>query len=382
MDGTVAEVNAALLKKNKYALEKEIKVELPPPPNSLEKRDTTRLTIIKGTYGHPHDMERTFDVTEKIQGLTDARGGTSFFCMDRGESLSELFGEPCTSVNKVISFTYKIDGKAGDIVAPEAHGYLVEPIRVKAPVIAPALIVTFATLSPKLLVGRTFGAQGDAKTRLLNYTLFDKKSAKAKKTSIRCLDSETVIVTDEVRGLVDSCGGYTIDVYKGNDIFTTALSRMKLIPHFRERFKNKELVLEIECRIHEKLKNIKIYTDGKHIITKDFSVNARPAEPMLTINAAVYGHPTDTERQVNVKHIVEKRVKSLGGSMLAFETNENLLDLFGDPCYPYHTTKVLQIRYAVKEVRSQVSACVGLDGRLSQNVRIGWPIKEHKSNSK
>jgi hypothetical protein len=188
---------------------------------------------------------------------------------------------------------------------------------------------------------------------------------------------------DEVRGLVDSCGGYTIEALKGRDVFTSMLPGLRLIERHRERFKHKELVLEIECRIHDKLKHIKIYTDERHCIQKDFSINGRPPAPMLVVNAAVYGHPTDTEKQINVTHIVEARVKSLGGSVLAFGTEENLLELFGDPCYPYHTTKVLQIRYTVQEVQSQVSANVGLDGRLSQNVRIGWPNEKFKeSNSR
>jgi hypothetical protein len=358
-----------------FRLERTLCLELPVAASSSTKTLTTRLTIIKGFYGHLHDPERRFNVTEKLQGLCDLGGSSSYFAMDKGLRLSDSFGEPCALVAKVLDITYKVEGREGEVVVPEAHGYLVDDVRVMAPIFAPAIVVLFATLSPRGLVGRAFVAKSDAKTRLLNYNIFDKAAKSVGKTSIRCLDAETVVVTDEVMELVNGMGGDLLEVRKGEHVTRDVLRAMgrARADALSGRFKGKDLVLEVEFRANGKLNTIKLNTDVHHLMADGILVDAKPVEPAIDVQNAVYGHPTDPARQANVTPVIQGLIARRRGRVLAIPTSEPLDKLFGDPCYPHHVNKVLQIRYLVRPILGQLAAAVTLDGVISQSIKIGWP---------
>jgi hypothetical protein len=295
--------------------------------------------------------------------------------MDKGLRLSDSFGEPCALVAKVLDITYKVEGREGEVVVPEAHGYLVDDVRVMAPIFAPAIVVLFATLSPRGLVGRAFVAKSDAKTRLLNYNIFDKAAKSVGKTSIRCLDAETVVVTDEVMELVNGMGGDLLEVRKGEHVTRDVLRAMgrARADALSGRFKGKDLVLEVEFRANGKLNTIKLNTDVHHLMADGILVDAKPVEPAIDVQNAVYGHPTDPARQANVTPVIQGLIARRRGRVLAIPTSEPLDKLFGDPCYPHHVNKVLQIRYLVRPILGQLAAAVTLDGVISQSIKIGWP---------
>jgi len=335
----------------------------------------SRLTIVASEYGHPHDLMRRFDVKEKIQGMVDMLGDGKFVKINSGIDLSQLFGEPCEGVNKVLKVKYIIDALYARIEATEARGWLLEPIHLLAPSVTPSVTITFATFSPKSSVGRKVTEKGNAKSRLLNYQHYDNKR-RAAKTSIRCLDDATIIVTGAIRKLVDNRGGDMLVLESGQDVSSILRKELKKDPTFYHKYRgNTEMLLHIEYRANNKLCEAKLTTDKDFILENGVYSDNRPVEATIEIDAAVYGHPTDTSMQFNVQEILSTLVKNSGGLRLDIDTQVDLNELFeGDPCYPFQVNKVLQISYHFKKLSGQTFATINPDGKMAQSIKIGWPL--------
>mmetsp|Transcript_11991 Transcript_11991/g.22117 ORF Transcript_11991/g.22117 Transcript_11991/m.22117 type:complete len:707 (+) Transcript_11991:2748-4868(+) len=367
LEGTIGELCFEIHRDRNYCIEESFMIRVPHPSDIAIY---SRLTIVQATYGHPHDPKRVFNVTGHVQGVVDTVGLGRYAEFPADESLEKYFGEPCFGIGKTLEISYILDPKVGEILIPEAHGYLLKNVKISAPIISPLVKIVFATLAPKATMGRTFGARGNAKTRLLNYSYYNASSTRGKKTSIRCLDDQTIVCTEDIRRIVDQQGGDTLNVAKDVDVFSLLSKNIK---ELRKKNWGKVMTLHIEYRCNSMLKEIKVDTTKEHRLCDELFIDARPVDPIIMINSAVYGHPTDVNLQFNVQEILEARVRKCAGRILEIHETEDLNKLFGDPCFPYHTNKLLQIRYQVRRMTGKKTESVTIHSKLSQVVKIGWP---------
>lgn len=387
LQGVVGEVSARLLDDEGYSLTEPILVEV--PPVASKQRTTvagrsldvgSRLTVIKALYGHLHDFSCAFNVTEKVQGLVDMRGRGQYLRLTNEDQLNDIFGDPTKAIEKVFKVTYKVDAREGEILAPEAHDKLVNRVYVAAPVVGPHIIVNSATLTTKSSLGRSNGGFVDRRAQLINYAAFSKHKRRTRgshrQASMNTItETLSIDVADQVRGLIASQGGDTLTLHAGSDIFH-ALSQIKDEHMWREKFRKQDLMLHLELRANNVLREVHVFTNSEYSIREDVHVDARPVTPSILILAAIYGHPTDPKKQFNVQPILEERIRQRAGRILCIEASESLTELFGDPCYPYKTNKILQIRYQVKELMGRLQAQVKTNGMLHQSIQIGWPTKQ------
>ena len=328
------------------------------------------LTIIEASFGHTNDVLRRLNVTEQIQGLVDSEGGGKFVHLRLAEDLTHRFGDPCVGVDKVLAINYRVEHTIGDLVVPEANGHLVEAVNIQAPVVYPPIVVSLATFSPTRTIGRTFNQQSAGVAALINY--YQKDPAISAVTSIHYIDKETHIVTEEIVRILEATDDPTVQLHEGLDII-----------EFLNQHRNKDqpplprcteqMALRIEYRLHDRLTKKKLLVSAAGKLKENWTVSIKPLVPSLYIHGAIYGHPVDTERQVSVRQELNARIHALGGNQLCIGEEENLSELFGDPCYPYNNTKVLQIRYEVKEIKGILNAKVSTEARLRHSVKIGWP---------
>lgn len=365
MNGRLAEVSREVDKKS-GCLVKGLNVDADVTKGTI----CSALTIIEASFGHSNDILRRLNVTEQIQGVVDGEGAGRFLHLRFGEDMTHRFGDPCVGVEKVLAITYRIEHKIGDVVVPEANDRLVTPIDIRAPVVYPPLVVLFATFSPTRTIGRNFFKEASGASALINYY---QTSAPSPITSIHCVDEETTNVTPEIIQIVEACINDDVHLEQGLDIVECLNQRRdKSLPGITPC--KEEMALRIEYRLHGRLTNVKLIVDKSGRLQQSWRVFTKPIVPSIYIHGAIYGHPMDTSRQVSLQTELNARIHAQGGNALSVSEDESLSELFGDPCYPYHDAKVLQIRYEVKEMKGVLNAKINTDSTLQHSVKIGWPV--------
>ena len=108
------------------------------------------LFIIYASYGHRSDPRCQYNVTEKLQARIDDYGGR-YLGIPGDEDVANWFGDPYPGGRKHLIIDYEMGGWLGDVTVPEAHGHLLEPLTIIAPMVTPQLKIRYArfgTLRP------------------------------------------------------------------------------------------------------------------------------------------------------------------------------------------------------------------------------------------
>ncbi|GBG33421.1 Hypothetical Protein FCC1311_096442 [Hondaea fermentalgiana] len=319
LQGAIGEVSARIMDEDDFGLSEPIVIEVPPVASTKRTAVAgqspsvrSRLTIIKALYGHSHDFLRSFNVTEKVQGLVDLRGRGQYLRLTPEDLLNDIFGDPTKAIERVFKVTFKVDAREGEILAPEAHGHLVNAVHVAAPIVGPNLVINGAKLSPKSTLGRNTVRKTDNKVPVLimGAQQGESRRGRRRRTSVHDVDDLTLDVSDYVRAIIAAEGGDRLEFRAGENVFD-ALAPIANADAWKARFGAQDLLLHVELRANGILREIKLQTDPSYCFRESAHVDARPVTPSILIHAAIYGHPTDTSKQFNVQSIIEDRVPEL-----------------------------------------------------------------------
>lgn len=94
-----ARVRPGTINESELFLKKPISLAVPKTYKHLA------ISIIKATFGHPHDPTKLFDVTESVQGRLDLARGKLLEILST-EPVRPAFGDPCFGVNKARRHTH------------------------------------------------------------------------------------------------------------------------------------------------------------------------------------------------------------------------------------------------------------------------------------
>lgn len=94
--------------------------------------------------------------------------------------------------------------------------------------------------------------------------------------------------------------------------------------------------------------------------------------PHIVVTGAAYGHPTNGALRIDMKNRLQELVRwHRYGSRIHIGADENLDELFGDPCPGVF--KVLMVRYKQYDYKGYFEMNVPGPGTpLGANVRLGW----------
>ena len=104
------------------------------------------VLITKVYFGHANNVNRQYDVTARLQARVDSKQCQGrLLHIPRTENLISSFGDPCYGVKKSLSISYEVHGWFGELRIQEAHGRLLDPVRISAPTVQPQLNIVEAT---------------------------------------------------------------------------------------------------------------------------------------------------------------------------------------------------------------------------------------------
>ena len=346
----------ATAKKRPSQLDRDIVYK---PPNN------PWLKLIRCTYGHRDDHALQYDVTEKLQERCDTQFDGRYLGIPKDENLVKFFGDPYPGGRKVIRIHYEMYGWEGEIKLPEAHGRLLEPLVVVAPMVCPQLQITYAV----------YGALGSHK----------EQSLLPGARPVFRPPPLSVEVDMTLQDMVDECEGERLEINRDVDI-------RQLLNQGMDPCKDttKTLFIEYENRGHKG--HLRIKDDGHGHLMKAIRLHAphygegktgaqrmrhnhQLQAPGVMLRSAAWGHPDYTgsgsghHNSVDVTRQLQIRLDNNKGRVLFVGRGENLENLFGDPCRGVF--KNLHVRYKMPgwiDDHIVETYGKGLRGAL----RIGW----------
>jgi hypothetical protein len=325
------------------------------------------LKLIRCTYGHRDDRALQYDVTEKLQERCDTQYDGRYLGIPKDENLIKMFGDPYPGGRKVIRIHYEMYGWEGEIKLPEAHGRLLEPLTVVAPMVCPQLQITYAM----------YGALAPHKEQ----SLLPGARPKFREGSM------SVEVSMALQDIVDEAEGERLEINREMDL-------RKLLNNGIDPMKDttKTLFIEYENRGHKG--HIRIKDDGYGHLLKPIRLfaphyreggtgaqrmkhNHQLQSPGVLLRSAAWGHPDYTgtgghQNSVDVTRQLQIRLDNNKGRVLHVGRGENLEALFGDPCRGVF--KNLHVRYKMPGwIDDHIVETYGKG--LRSALRIGWAGK-------
>jgi len=357
------------------------------------------LTMLRCTWGHPRGRSTTgrmsIDVQEQLQGICDLNGG-SYLIISTMQNIIHLLGDPCPGYPKDLHVEYDIAGRVGREVYPESHGHLERYARIDTtPVINPLIFVESATYGLTVSgqrermykLGKQLAVISAIEHRKSLGMLVQAEEIKyiSKKEEIiedRRLFKEMELaffdVTDKMQKISDKQGGAVLRLDK--KLFNAMafgdpkpgakkLIECSLICHGHDSERRtdsyemtpsgfpRNLILGKNSRF-----NILTSADGK--LEEDLIFETYNASPLIVVTKALYGHPTDLTRCIDVSAITQKFVV---GRTFTIDPEINLDELFSNPCpgakknlVVEYVTRGFQGSIRVRERNNCLGACLEL----------------------
>jgi hypothetical protein len=329
-----------------------------------QKPNNPWLRLHRATYGHRDDRSMQYDVTEKLQERIDTQFDGRYLGIPKDENLVKMFGDPYPGGRKVLRVQYEMYGWEGEIKLPEAHGRLLEPLIVVAPMICPQLQITYAC----------YGALASHKEQSLLPGARPK--FRPPPLSVEC--------DMTLQDMVDDAEGERLEIARDIDV-------RELLNDGLDPLKDttKTLFLEYENRGHKG--HLRIKDDGHghllktiHLVAPHYGEGGVGAQrmrhnhmlvsPGVLLRSAAWGHPEYTGRgghaaSVDVTRQLQIRLDNNKGRVLHVGRGENLENLFGDPCRGVF--KNLHVRYKMSGWIDDHIVETYEKG-LRSSLRIGW----------
>ena len=319
------------------------------------------LFIIYATYGHRSDPRCQYNVTEKLQARIDDYGGR-YLGIPGDEDVANWFGDPYPGGRKHLIIDYEMGGWLGDVTVPEAHGHLLEPLTIIAPMVTPQLKIRYAR----------FGTLRPLKEQSLL------KGARPKYVEDKSIDSDTLSLILQKRA--DYCEGERLEI-STEDNFLDIIGSDPCPGLIK--------VLYIEYALREHAGKVKIQCDTSGHLLEPLSLitpaykegsdrsrflkgNNMLVAPGVALKSAGYGHPSmESEKGLfDVTPVLQRRLDRNKGKILHVPRREDLEKSFGNPCRGVF--KKLFIRYQMP-MWMQTLEVEGIGRRLQATVRLGWP---------
>jgi hypothetical protein len=320
------------------------------------------------TYGHRDDRKLQYDVTENLQERCDTQFDGRYLGIPKDENLVKMFGDPYPGGRKVIKIHYEMYGWEGEIKLPEAHGRLLEPLIVVAPMVCPQLQITYAQ----------YGALAPHKEQ----SMLPGARPKFKDPPLSCM------VDMELQDMVDEAEGERLVLRRQDDLRDVLCEGVDPCKDV-----TKTLFIEYENRGHKG--HIRLKDDGYGHLLAEVNLaaphygeggigaqrmrhNRMLVSPGVMLRAAAWGHPDYTGRgghakSVDVTRQLQIRLDNNKGRVLHVGRGENLEELFGDPCRGVF--KNLHVRYKMPGwIDTHIVETYGKG--LRSALRIGWAGKE------
>ena len=329
-----------------------------------QKPNNPWLKLLRATYGHRDDRSLQYDVTEKLQERIDTQYDGRYLGIPKDENLVKFFGDPYPGGRKVMRIQYEMYGWEGEIKLPEAHGRLLEPLIVVAPMVCPQLQILYAQ----------YGALAPHKEQ----SLLPGARPKFRAPPL------SVVCDMTLQDMVDECEGERLEISRDIDI-------RNLLNEGRDPLKDttKTLFIEYENRGHKG--HIRLKDDGHghlsakiHLTAPHYGEGGVGAQrmrhnhmlvsPGVLLRSAAWGHPEYTGRgghaaSVDVTRQLQIRLDNNKGRVLHVGRGENLENIFGDPCRGVF--KNLHVRYKMSGwIDDHIVESYGKG--LRSSLRIGW----------
>ena len=318
------------------------------------------LFILYATYGHRCDPKCQYNVTEKLQARIDSHGGR-YLGVPMDEDIANWFGDPYPGGRKQLIISYEMGGWLGDITIPEAHGHVLEPLTIVAPMVTPQLKINYAR----------FGMLCPPKEQSLL------KGARPKFVEKNSIDNESLCKI--LQKIVDYNEGEWFEVSPEDNI-------IELIGTDPCEGVAKTLYIEYTLREHAGKVRINCSTKGnlqKGISMKcgmykeggdrarTLSGNNLLVAPGVRLKSAGFGHPSmEHDKTFDITVMLQRRLDANKGKVLHIPRSEDLYKTFGDPCRGVF--KNLVIRYQMP-MWMQTLEVEGVGRTLAATLRIGWP---------
>eukprot|EP00943_MAST-04B_sp_MAST-4B-sp1_P003621 g3621.t1 len=319
------------------------------------------LFIIYATYGHRSDPRCQYNVTEKIQARVDDAGGR-YLGIPGDEDVANWFGDPYPGGRKTLIIDYEMGGWLGDVTVPEAHGHVLEPLTIIAPMVTPQLKIKYAR----------FGMLKPLKEQSLL------KGARPKFVDDKSIDSDTLSLILQKRA--DYCEGESLEIKTEDNMIE--IVGTDPCPGLAKVF-----YIEYTLREHAGKAKIQCDTAGHLIETLSLKTPAYKeggersrllkgqnmlVAPGVCLKSAGFGHPSmDSAKGLyDITSILQRRLDNNKGKLLHVPRSEDLEKSFGNPCRGVF--KNLFVRYQMP-MWMQTLEVEGVDRRLQATVRLGWP---------
>ena len=390
------------------------------------------LFIIYATYGHRADPRCQYNVTEKLQARIDDAGGR-YLGIPGDEDVANWFGDPYPGGRKHLIIDYEMGGWLGDVTVPEAHGHVLEPLTIIAPMVTPQLKINYARFGmlkplkeqsllkgarPKFVDQYYIGEVTDINKDGTYSIKFDDGDFKSGITSaqIRSLDKkeEKKMEKKKPKSINDieiDSGGFEIGERVEADCFSNSETLTLILQKRADYCEGERLeittednmieivgkdpcpglakVLYIEYTLREHAGKAKIRCDTSGHLVETLSLetpaykeggersrllkgNNMLVAPGVNLKSAGFGHPSMDSRKglYDITSILTRRLDRNKGKLLHVPRSEDLEKSFGNPCRGVF--KNLFIRYQMP-MWMQTLEVEGIGRRLQATVRLGWP---------
>ena len=390
------------------------------------------LVIHSASYGQPGGSAAqgggvsrgAFDITEMLQARVDANGG-AYLKITHDEHIPTVFGDPSPGKTKDLMLNFEIKGTKGEIHESELNNYLIREVNVYAqPVVAPLLLIKKAYwgLTPESL---------KKKKKAVTNTLFEIKSLKRARNDGQVLSREElakikeegelqarhrklnecrcdyVDVTELLQRCIEKEGGNHLTLWGRNrpygrvypagfkpgetvnlnDLFSCnpmpqqpkqLIIKYEIPGHDAERTANSEEVTPAGFqRNYIRTNQGKVVLDVDYkpgtaeeaILDTDFELQAPNVLPIIDIDNASYGHPTDSKLMFDVTPEVRRVVTNAGGYRIYINKEESMWHLFNDPARGIR--KKLNIYYSVRGYMGNVRIRTKF-GKLQGDCELGY----------
>lgn len=367
------------------------------------------LRILRCTWGHPRGRSTTgrmsIDVQEQLQGQADMSGG-SYLIISSMQSITRLLGDPCPGYPKDLLCEYEISGFRGVEKWPERHGHLVKTGKLQTtPIINPLIFVENATYGMTLsgrreriqMLNKELGKIAAIKHRRsmgmlvqaseIKYLKME-DSLKADKKMFQEMELKHIDISFKLQRIIDIGGGAELRLEKGGRFDPNAhfgnpdpgkkkLLEVSLICHGHDSERRtdsyemtpsgypRNMILGRESKfniIAEDDKGSKTSSLGESLVFSTYAAN-----PLIVITNALYGHPTDLVRNIDVTAQIQEFVK---GRSLVVPKEVNLDELLQNPCPG--VKKRLYIEYVTRGFQG----CIRVrekDDFLIAALELGYP---------
>eukprot|EP00505_MAST-04D_sp_SCG-Rhode-Island_P003871 Stramenopile-MAST_4_protein_3871 len=318
------------------------------------------LFILHATYGHRVDRKCQYNVTEKLQARIDSCGGR-YLGIPGDEDVANWFGDPYPGGRKQLIIKYEMGGWLGDITIPEAHGHVLEPLTIVAPMVTPQLTIKYAR----------FGMLAPPKEQSLL------KGARPKFVEKNSMDSATVSkVLQKIADINEgerinlTCKDSLFDVFGGDPC--PNLAKCLYVEYSLSEHAGK---VKINCDtsghlVHPLTLSTPMYKEGGDQARR-LSGNNMLVAPGVQLKSAGFGHPSmEHDKTFDITVMLQRRLDANKGKVLHIPRSEDLYKSFGDPCRGVF--KHLVIRYQMP-MWMQTLEVEGIGRTLEATLRIGWP---------